>query len=546
MRKRFISLEGHGDEPDFSEDDTATGTDPADPSIADGDDATPTEDVDAASLGGDDTDLTADNAISDDDAEEKEKQEKADAEVELTDTSDLGVAELDKLTDKADLKEEKKQIKDELSQIETGQNDLIILNEACEGYRRVMAGLQSDRGHEVSTLKYIRTRHGLPNITAALEDASGVRYRQVACEGFKETFKLIVEKIIAAIKRVFEYIRKMLRTFFDKNVLIRKSIAQANEALIKLNDQKGRDLQSYLQRKSIDTDRYVNDAKRVKMLLSVKGQFIDRVLLERFDSYGRPRGTQSISSSEMLERSIAIIDQTKFFTTAEVKEFVEGLKDLVKNVKSMDFSTNRVAKLDPQKLVQPDAHRVQAIENYVCPADKILVVSDGYLGDIIITSEFGTTRVESEMISCLNFFADWKHGFLHGYHEEANSFLPRLDVREIQSITTGMMKINAAVEDLRDTTEDYETLTRKVEVAMEAAKSEIRTELSENISREDVLRQHSFIAASKAAMSWLRNSSETFDCASFHGYNLQLAWARFLAQQLSQDIVYIKAMNTQS
>ena len=546
MRKRFISLEGHGDEPDFSQDDTTTGTDPADPSLTDETTNASTDDADAALDTDADTDLTATDTPTDEDAEEKEKQEKADAEVELTDTSDLGVAELDKLTDKADLKEEKKQVKEEFSQIETAQNDLIILNEACEGYRRVVAGLQSDRGHEISTLKYIRTRHGLPNITAALEDASTARYQQVACEGFKETFKLIVEKIIAAIKRVFEYIRKMLRTFFDKNTLIRKSVAQANEALLKLNDQKGRDLQSYLTRKSIDTNRYVNDSKRVKMLLSVKGQFIDRVVLDRFDDYGRPRGTQSASSSEMLERSIAIIDQTKFFTTAEVKEFVEGLKDLVKSVKGLDFSTNRVSKLDPQKLVQPDAHRVQAVENYVCPTDKILVVSDGYLGDIIITSEFGNTRVESDMINCLNFFADWKHGFLHGYHEETSSYLPRLDINEIKSITAGMMKINAAVDDLRDTTEDYETLTRKVEAAMEAAKSEIRTELSENISRDDVLRQHCFIAASKAAMSWLRNSSETFDCASFHGYNLQLAWARFLAQQLSQDIVYIKAMNTQA
>lgn len=545
MRKRFISLEGHGDEPDFSEDDTSTGTDPADPTLTDDPEDPPTEDI--PEDGGLSTTDGVDGLDSSTDAdEEKEKEEKANAEVTLTDVTDLGVDDLADQAEAKDRKDLKKEIKEETTKIEAYQDDLIVLNEACESLRRISIGLKADRGQEMDTLYHMRCRYQLPSIRPALEDSNKSKQYGIAAEGFKETIKLVIDKILQAIGRVFEYIRKLIRHFFDRNTLIRSSIQKAHAALMDMHSKKGADLASYLQRRAIDTNRYISDSSMVRAKLSTNGRFINDIQLDQFDQNGNRHGTANVSGTEMLHRSIKVINQPSFFVSNESKLFVAGLSKVVKNMEALNFSSSDISKMHPALIVQDDAHRVSSIEGYVCPAGKFLIVSDGYLGDIAITSEFAANRDDNDLLSCLDYVADWKQGSLQVYRETANGFLPKLGIDEIKELTTGALSINAAVEDLRGAADKYEALTKDVKAAMEAAKAAVRNEISENITREDVFRQHCFVAATKAAMSWLRNSQEAFDLASFHGYHVQLAWAKFLALTINQDAIYIKAMNTQS
>lgn len=528
MKKTFIALaiEGNGEEEDFSADDSATDTDPADPTLTDDSENT-------------DDDSTDDTAGSDD-AEEEHPE---DAVVELPDVSDLGVDELAKLDEDEAAKKSKELAQQEVTNLAEKAEDLEVVQTALESLKAVIHGRKKDSGAELACLDRMQAKYGLVKSRLAMECISPQADRKIAVEGFIETIKHLVGKVIEAILKIYEYIKSVFKKFFSGNASLKKNISRLHEESVKLEEKRGKELLDLFAAKAVDKTRYCSVMPSTKKALTYGQHFITGQLAGGITVGGNHKAQDF---NKTMDRCLTLMGVVNCFVAPTMTDFAKNLRDVVGNVQSNSVNPASITAVHLEQLVLNDSERMVRIEDYVCPDHKYLYVSSDYLGQAYVAAEMNKTRIPADALDCLNFMGDWIYMLGEEKVDFNHLFLPRVDIETLSGITERMMQLNGVVEDLDSSLNKFEANVKHIQEALELAKSKVKDIADTSLDTEELLKQKYYVGVVKAAAAWIKNSSMMFEQTLRYGSDIQRGWVTYMLERYNQDVSYIKSINKAS
>lgn len=548
--RRFIALEAEpqDEQPvdDTIEDTTAPKEGAADTTESgDGSDTTTeTQDGDDAfGSTGDDAsgDGTGEETPSDEDTEEAELEEKKNAVIELADPDDLAVNELAGLQAKQDKKDAKAEYEKDSEAADNLSGELTVLSQAMESYRLTLLGMKPSTGHEISLLKQIQFRHGLGNKVAALESYDRIPGK-IGMESFKETFKHILEKILAAIARIYEYIKRFLRDYFHENRDLKNKLKRMHDEYATFRESKGKDLDAFLSEKGMKFESYITDRLGVRNALTIRGDFITEAKFVLFTNDGRERERKQMSVEDAITRSLDVLKLHESFVNDDSKKFCDFCDATLTQLEPASNGELGLSNYPVTSTLLDGVHLVDSVAGFTRTGDDLMYVSDSYLGDICVVTEVPRNKTSSRLKDELAFIGQWKVHVGFYTKEFATGTLPRLDERQIKEIYEGMLHINEEMEKMRSSVEKYEVLVARFKSHMDKAKDTIRF-ISDDLSTSEILQRETCIALIRAVKAWLDNSTTVFDKTASYGKLLQLGWIKYMALLTLEDAQNTKDMN---
>lgn len=527
--RRVISLEDDtqdtlgDDEVVTDSTDSAPTDEPADPNTT----------TDADPGAGADADTTDDT--SSEDTEEDETEEKKNAVIELADTSDLAVDELADMQKKQDDEDAKKKYEEDVKEAKFFTDELKVINGAFESYKLVCRGVKSNSGQEIATLKQIRRRVGLSNWAVSLEEHDAVLvHKDIALEGFKETAKHILNKIIQAIVRIFEYIKRFIRTYFSDNRALRDKLNKVHKAYEELLEVKGPELRRHLDAKGFDLSVYVPDRLNARAALTVDGDFLTEAVFKLYTESGNIHAKRKMELEELFGRSMEVVSLYELFTSDMSKEFAQFCQDAIAHIGDAAAGTLGVSKFEVTGSLLDGVHKVNMVNNYVRPSDKYLYVSDSYLADAYVMTEVAMDNQIQYLKDDLNYIGQWRMSIGYYPKEFANGAMPRLELDEIKHIYKLMLEVNDKLDHMRNDAEKYEALVTKFKHVVDKSNDAIRF-ISDDMDNNELLVKETVISLIKAVQAWLTSSTNTFDSCANYGKVLQFGWIKYMALLTIED-----------
>jgi hypothetical protein len=532
---------------DDSKDDKKAPTDSDDADLSDlevGDADTPTAEDDKAS-DSDSTDLDHpdatgmdDDSVPQDPQEGLENTEPIDVDLDDLETIKQAKKDSDKVTEA-----DKAQVEAALDDIQESHEDVAVLTSAAESYSWIAKQQRSDTGQEIEILNRMRKKYQLRSAASSLESHHGSERHNLAQEGFKDTIKKIVAKIMAMIQRVYEFIRDTFKGMFDKNRRLMTNIGKFTSAISEMDKQRGKELREYWTRHAMDMSRYVPNQADIKKHLSCEGKFVDSITLVGQGNH-HPAPVK-LTSIEMFERSIAFVTHYRKFLTADSENMVNSMARVIAALGSLEIAAKSgIEEINPQTLMPFTPYRVDAVENEIASKDSCLFLSDGFLGDTYVLCSIKEEGAKAEFEQALDNLATWHYSAHMGKREFTNTDLPRLETKDIIACSAVVTKLGGALSDLESDLNKYEKLMATVKISTHSLGEKINGIHPENHTPEDALKLKIYTGLLHLCTNWIGAAKTALDASKTHGLNVQVAWFQYLLSVYRQDTTYLKTINS--
>ena len=479
-----------------------------------------------------DSDSTIDN---DDPQDEIEDQEPIDVNLDDLETYKQAEKDQAKVTE-----EDKKKVEGVLQDIQENQDDIKVVTQAAESYVQVVNHQRLDTGAEIELLMRIRKKHGLKNFNSALENLSADEQSKIAQEGFKETIKAIFAKIIAFIQKAIEYVKNVIKNLFDNNRILMSNISKVNSAILQMDKERGKDLDTYFSNQGIDLARYVKNEPEAKKFLTYAGKFLDEITIHE----GQHQTNRRLSAPQMLDRSLMLVNGYQKFIGGDLGKSIEALEKLIEGLETLTIVKEcKIDSVDVVSLLPTEPVQVFAVENKICPQGYEWFLCDGFLGDLYVICQKIQGDHRGDFQTNLEALTHWMQFTAVSNQEFNHNDLPRLEARDIQACTTVVSKIGNVVGDLSHDVEKYEKMVSLIEKACKLLNTKIE-HTSSKLTQTDVFKNKIYSELLHFCSNWMVSAKAAFDTSVGHGKNVQAAWFKYLLSLYRTDTANLKTLNS--
>ena len=493
MKHLKLSLEGNGEEPDFSSDDTATGTDPVEQSQVTLGTGTPGEEVPQEAL--------------------------PDVEDAFVEPATLEVNKLEELRDQeAGVEQAKVALED--------MNQLVV----CFGQMKAYAAFESNNRDFGLNIKKLAVKYGVEMPLALDTQSHHNRNVEVTTESFKSVFMAIFAKIKEWIARWVNFLKTAVSDLFSKDVALEKALAKIHKVILEVRAEHGKRMDMYLHRNLVDLENYVEGLGPYKKTLSVHGQFFSKAHVTVYGQGGRVQDEHAIRPDEMVLRSLMVFKHTDIFVNPDVNSMFDSIVNYLEQVsRKSDADMSQLKFVDPVGEPPKEAFSTQSFDHYSCERDRMLIIHKCFLGDIVCMDEVNLNGDHTTLPAILAYIASWRRTITQESTSMLHSNAPRLDTETLTSVSQAFVKIGAEMKRRQDDFDQMHVTADKLKAHM--------TTLERTFQNADLDEEATkiFMQCTQLTQHWIENANNTVSRSLKYGFEIRYAWMKYLSLLLKKD-----------